>query len=227
MNVKDTDLPTTLPVNSERARSIMGFGRDFYAGRWKVHGHRRSWTPATLGQSLARSQALFRRAMPPDVSLKMQARVALILSCVALAILLILVIYLVRKSMCKKYTWKSCYEKYLPAKKRVNHMPVDLMHTNQNAVSPRSRPAFQLGINTGPATLEPATIETLSAKNLAGGTNPNPKTLVASANRSGGLTKPKRFPAEDTTLDNNCYDNAAMNVTPSPTSSETIVGRST
>ncbi|CAG9558553.1 unnamed protein product [Danaus chrysippus] len=147
-------------------------------------------------------------ADPPSniTSVQRQAQTALIVSIVALAVLILILIIVCRG----KVSWQYIMKKLQPSKNRVKHYPTDLTHHNPHAEMPKPKPELKLEIrNPEPPKRNP---QPLNARDLDARTQ---------TDKSQGATTPKtistaisnRHPAEDTTLDFS-YDNMGMNVTP-------------
>ncbi|XP_013162050.1 PREDICTED: uncharacterized protein LOC106113724 [Papilio xuthus] len=140
-------------------------------------------------------------------SAQRQAQTALIVSGVALAVLLLVLIIVCQR----KITWRSIKQRFQPPKNQIKHFPGDLTHHNAHADFPRPKHELKLEIRNP----EPAkrTAQPLNVKDL--------ETRTSQTDKSQGATTPKtvstaisnRHPAEDTTLDFS-YDNMAMNVNP-------------
>ncbi|XP_023944426.1 protein grindelwald [Bicyclus anynana] len=145
---------------------------------------------------------------PSDISsVQRQAQTALIISCVALAVLLIVLIIVCRGRL----SWRYIKQKLQPSKNRVKQQPTDLTHYNPHAEMPKPKPELKLEIRN-PDPPKRQNQQPLNAKDLDTRTQ---------TEKSQGATTPKtistalsnRHPAEDTTLDFS-YDNMGMNVTP-------------
>ncbi|XP_072931113.1 protein grindelwald [Epargyreus clarus] len=145
---------------------------------------------------------------PADISsVQRQAQTALIVSGVALAVLVLILIIICRG----KLSWRYFKQKFQPTKNRVKQYPTDLTHHNPHAEMPKPKHELKLEIrNPEPPKRNP---QPLNVKDL--------ETRTSQTDRSQGATTPKtistaisnRHPAEDTTLDFS-YDNMGMNVTP-------------
>lgn len=138
-------------------------------------------------------------------SVQRQAQTALIISGVALAILVLILIIICRG----KFSWRYIKQKFQP--KRVKQYPSDLTHHNPHAEIPKPKHELKLEIrNPEPPKRAP---QPLNVRDL--------ETRTSQTDKSQGATTPKtistalsnRHPAEDTTLDFS-YDNMGMNVTP-------------
>ncbi|XP_068633935.1 protein grindelwald [Battus philenor] len=142
-------------------------------------------------------------------SAQRQARSALIVSGVALAVLLLILIIVCQG----KFSWRTIKQRFQPPKNRIKNFPADLTHCNPHAELPKPKPELKLEIRN-PEPPKRATAQPLNPKDL--------ETRTSQTDRSQGATTPKtvntavstRHPAEDTTLDFS-YDNMGMNVTPS------------
>lgn len=140
-------------------------------------------------------------------SIQRQAQTSLILSGVALAVLLLILIIICRG----KFSWRYLKQKFQPAKNRVKQYPNDLTHHNPHAEIPKPKHELKLEIrNPEPPKRQN---QPLNVKDL--------ETRTSQTEKSQGATTPKtistaisnRHPAEDATLDFS-YDNMGMNVTP-------------
>ncbi|XP_004929932.1 protein grindelwald [Bombyx mori] len=148
-------------------------------------------------------------APPPNDlgSIHREAQTALIVSGVALAVLVLVLIIVCRG----RVSWRYLKQKFQPAKNRVKQYPNDLTHHNPHAEAPKPKPELKLEIRN-PDPLR-RTNQPLNVKDL--------ETRTSQSDKSQGATTPKtistalsnRHPAEDTTLDFS-YDNMGMNVTP-------------
>lgn len=145
---------------------------------------------------------------PADVSsVQRQAQISLIISGVALAVLLIVLVIVCRGRL----SWRYIKQKFQPTKNRVKQNPTDLTHYNPHAEMAKPRSDLKLEIrNSEPPKRNP---QPLNVRDL--------DTRTSQTEKSQGPTTPKtmstalsnRHPAEDTTLDFS-YDNMGMNVTP-------------
>lgn len=157
----------------------------------------------------------------PDIkSVQQQARAALIISCVALAVLVVIMLLkclnLFRDHQ-GKFSLRHLRQKLQPSKNQVKQYPMDLTHHNPHADMGKPKHELKLEIrntNPEPPKRENRQTQILSARAL------NKRN---SGSESQGRISPKtvstsctnRHPAEDTTLDNPyTYDNMGMNVTP-------------
>ncbi|XP_028177229.1 protein grindelwald [Ostrinia furnacalis] len=139
-------------------------------------------------------------------SVQRQAQTALILSGVALAVLVLVLIIVCRGRL----SWRYLKQKLQPSKNRVKNYPADLTHHNPHAEMPKAKPELKLEIRNPepPKRNQPLNVRDLETRN-------------SQADKSQGATTPKtvstalsnRHPAEDTTLDFS-YDNMGMNETP-------------
>ncbi|XP_046977260.1 protein grindelwald [Vanessa cardui] len=147
-------------------------------------------------------------APPSDInSVQRQAQTALIVSSVALAVLLLVLIILCRGRL----SWRYIKQKLQPSKNRVKQYPTDLTHHNPHAELPKPKPELKLEIrNTEPPkrqNQQPLNARDLDTRTQTEGSQgaTTPKTISTALSN--------RHPAEDTTLDFS-YDNMGMNVTP-------------
>ncbi|CAH2035265.1 unnamed protein product, partial [Iphiclides podalirius] len=141
-------------------------------------------------------------------SAQRQSQAALIVSGVALAVLVLILIILCRG----RVSWRSIKQKFQPAKNRVKNYPTDFTHHNPHAELSKPKPELKLEIRN-PEPPKRANVQPLNPRDL--------ETRTSQTDKSQGATTPKtistaistRHPAEDTTLDFS-YDNMGMNVTP-------------
>ncbi|CAH0745989.1 unnamed protein product [Diatraea saccharalis] len=139
-------------------------------------------------------------------SVQRQAQAALILSSVALAVLLLVVIIWCRGS----FSWRYIKQKLQPAKNRVRTYPGDIMHHNPHADMPKSKPELKLEIRNPEPKPNP---QPLNPRDLDNRTSQPDKSQGATTPKTISTALSNRHPAEDTTLDFS-YDNMAMNETP-------------
>ncbi|CAH0401929.1 unnamed protein product [Chilo suppressalis] len=147
---------------------------------------------------------------PVNGSVQREAKIALILSSVALAILLLVIVI-----WCKeRFSWNYIKQKLLRAKarnkNRVTTYPGDIMHQNPHAEMPKPKPDLKLEIRNP----EPKRIpQPLNPRDLDTRTSQAEKSQAATTPKTISTALSNRHPAEDTTLDFS-YDNVAMNETP-------------
>ncbi|XP_049885959.1 protein grindelwald [Pectinophora gossypiella] len=147
-------------------------------------------------------------APPADFSgVQRQAQAALIVSGVALAVLLLVLIIVCRGS----FSWRSLKQKFQPAKNRVKQHPTDLTHYNPHAEMPKPKHELKLEIrNPEPPKRQN---QPLNVRDLDTRTSHTEKSQGATTPKTISTALSNRHPAEDTTLDFS-YDNMGMNVTP-------------
>ncbi|KAG6442865.1 protein grindelwald [Manduca sexta] len=139
-------------------------------------------------------------------SVQRQAQTALIVSGVALAVLVLVLIILCRG----KVSWQYLKQKCQPSKNRVKQYPAELTHHNPHAES-NSKREFKLQIRD-PAPSR-RTSQPLNVKDLETRSSQTEKSQGALTPKTISTAISNRHPAEDTTLDFS-YDNMGMNVTP-------------
>ncbi|XP_038216696.1 protein grindelwald [Zerene cesonia] len=140
---------------------------------------------------------------PSDInSVQRQAQTALIVSGVALAVLLLVLIIICRGRL----SWRYIKQKFQPSKNRVKQYPTDLTHHNPHAEMPKPKPELKLEIRN------PEPPKRLNVRDLDTRTQTD-KSLGATTPKTISTAVSNRHPAEDTTLDFS-YDNMGMNVTP-------------
>ncbi|KAJ0183757.1 hypothetical protein K1T71_000180 [Dendrolimus kikuchii] len=140
-------------------------------------------------------------------SLRRQAQSALIVSGVALAVLLLILIIVCRG----KVSWRYLKQKFQPSKNRVKQYPNDLTHHNPHAELPKPKHDLKLEIrNPEPPKRQN---QPLNARDLEQRTSQTEKSQGATTPKTISTALSNRHPAEDTTLDFS-YDNMGMNVTP-------------
>ncbi|XP_050684247.1 protein grindelwald [Leptidea sinapis] len=145
---------------------------------------------------------------PSDISsVQRQAQSALIVSGVALAVLLLVLVIVCRGRL----SWRYIKQKLQPSKNRVKQYPTDLTHHNPHAEMPKPKHDLKLEIrNPEPPKRQnqPLNVRDLDTRTQTeksqGATTPKTVSTAITSNR---------HPAEDTTLDFS-YDNMGMNVTP-------------
>ncbi|CAK1588247.1 unnamed protein product [Parnassius mnemosyne] len=145
---------------------------------------------------------------PVDVtSAQRQAQTALIVSGVALAILVLVLIIVCRG----RFSWRYIKQKFQPSKNRVKQYPTDLTHHNPHAELPKPKHELKLEIrNPEPPKRNP---QPLNVRDLETRTSQTEKSQGATTPKTMSTALSNRHPAEDTTLDFS-YDNIGMNVTP-------------
>ncbi|XP_063546812.1 protein grindelwald [Cydia strobilella] len=140
-------------------------------------------------------------------SVERQARAALILSAVALAVLLLALVLICRA----KFSWRYIKQKFQPTKNRVKQYPATgLTHHNPHAEMPKPKPELKLDISNPEPLKRP---QPLNARDLETRTSQTEKSQGATTPKTMSTALSNRHPAEDTTLDFS-YDNMALNVTP-------------
>lgn len=147
---------------------------------------------------------------PSDISgVQRQAQTALVVSSVALAVLIVIVIILCRG----KLSWRYIKQKFQPSKNRVKQYPGGLTHHNPHAevAIPKPKPELKLEIRN-PDPPKRQNPQPLNARDLDNRTQTE-KSVGATTPKTISTSLSNRHPAEDTTLDFS-YDNMGMNVTP-------------
>ncbi|KAI8430732.1 hypothetical protein MSG28_000916 [Choristoneura fumiferana] len=144
----------------------------------------------------------------------LRARAALIMSGVALAALLLVIILVCRS----KFSWRYLKQKFQPTKNRVKQYPATgLTHHNPHAEMPKPKPELKLDIPNPEPLKRP---QPLNARDLETRTSQTEKSQGATTPKTMSTALSNRHPAEDTTLDFS-YDNMGMNVTPPERTSAT------
>ncbi|XP_075991031.1 grindelwald [Anticarsia gemmatalis] len=138
-------------------------------------------------------------------SVERQAQTALIISGVALAIMVLILII-----VCKgRLNWRCIKQKFQPS--RVKQYPNDLTHHNPHAEMPKPKHELKLEIRN-PEPPKRAQ-QPLNVRDLETRTSQTEKSQGATTPKTISTALSNRHPAEDTTLDFS-YDNMGMNVTP-------------
>lgn len=147
-------------------------------------------------------------APPADLSsVRRQAQSALIVSGVALAVFLLMVIIVCRG----KVSWRYLKQKFQPSKNRVKQYPNDLTHHNPHAEM--SKPKHDLKLEIRNPEPPKRSNQPLNVRDLEQRTSQTEKSQGATTPKTVSTALSNRHPAEDTTLDFS-YDNMGMNVTP-------------